>query len=418
MTHEHLDPVAASRQTWPATRTEGLRRLAAFAPAMGRVYKTRRNYDLGPGDRANVSLLSPYIRRRLVTEREAVVTALSAHGADKAEKFIQEVFWRTYWKGWLEMRPSVWTAYRHGLAADRARAAEDRGLTKRLAKAEAGATGIDAFDAWAEELAETGYLHNHARMWFASIWIFTLGLPWRLGADLFLRRLLDGDPASNTLGWRWVAGLQTRGKNYVARAANIAKFSGGRFNPVGLLDERATPLPEPADAPPAAAPPRTARPDPDKPAALLLTEEDCAPETMATIASLTPIAVGIAPLSAARSDADVAPAIAEFERSALEDAAARFRADLGPTTSRDLLTGGVGDIAAWAADRGAAQLVTPRAPVGWVRDRLDAERPALDAAGVALVEPLRPWDEAAWPYATAGFFKFKERIPGLIQQLR
>ena len=60
-------------------------------------------------------------------------------------------------------------------------------------------TGIEGFDDWARELVDTGYMHNHARMWFASIWIFTLRLPWALGADFFLRHLLDADAASNTL---------------------------------------------------------------------------------------------------------------------------------------------------------------------------------------------------------------------------
>ena len=67
-----------------------------------------------------------------------------------------------------------------------------------------------------KELKETNYLHNHARMWFASIWIFTLDLPWQLGAEFFMKHLYDGDAASNTLGWRWVAGIQTQGKNYLA----------------------------------------------------------------------------------------------------------------------------------------------------------------------------------------------------------
>jgi deoxyribodipyrimidine photo-lyase len=81
-----------------------------------------------------------------------------------------------------------------------------------------GQTGLTCFESWVTELVETGYLHNHARMWFASIWILTLGLPWRLGAVFLYRHLLDGDAASNTLGWRWVAGLQTRGKPYPADA--------------------------------------------------------------------------------------------------------------------------------------------------------------------------------------------------------
>ena len=93
-----------------------------------------------------------------------------------------------------------------------------------------GNTGIDCFDFWVNELLEYGYLHNHARMWFASIWIHTLNLPWQLGADFFLKNLLDGDTASNTLSWRWVAGLHTQGKNYIATESNINKYTNNRFN--------------------------------------------------------------------------------------------------------------------------------------------------------------------------------------------
>ena len=120
-----------------------------------------------------------------------------------------------------------------GVGALRGRAGRG-GAVGRGAGGGGGATGIDCFDAWARELVATGYLHNHARMWFASIWIFTLRLPWELGADFFLRHLIDGDPASNTLSWRWVAGLQTAGKTYLATAENIARFTGGRFAPQGL----------------------------------------------------------------------------------------------------------------------------------------------------------------------------------------
>ena len=55
--------------------------------------------------------------------------------------------------------------------------ARSSGLARAVAAAEEGRTGIDGFDDWARELIKTGYLHNHARMWFASIWIFTLRLP-------------------------------------------------------------------------------------------------------------------------------------------------------------------------------------------------------------------------------------------------
>lgn len=86
-----------------------------------------------------------------------------------AEKFLQEVAWRTYWKGWLELRPSVWTDY----LADLKRLVR----VSTYQQAIEGRTGIDCFDSWTNELIEYGFLHNHARMWFASIWIFKLKLP-------------------------------------------------------------------------------------------------------------------------------------------------------------------------------------------------------------------------------------------------
>ena len=88
-------------------RNEGLRRLAAFVPLAGRDYAARRNYDL-PGH-PHVSVLSPYLRHRLLTEEEVLAAGLGRFSLSTAEKFVQEVFWRTYWKGWLEMRPGVWS---------------------------------------------------------------------------------------------------------------------------------------------------------------------------------------------------------------------------------------------------------------------------------------------------------------------
>ena len=213
------------------TRATGEATLRAFAPRMGKRYTNGRNYDRGASNHRDVSMLSPYLRRRLVLEQDAVAIAGLEHGAEGAEKFIQEVIWRGYFKGWMERRAVVWEQYREGLIRDLMALDRDRGLRRRVEAAEAYQTGLNYFDNWAEELVETGYLHNHARMWFASILIFTLELPWRLGADFFYRHLLDGDPASNTLGWRWVAGLHTRGKPYHAQAWNIAKSTNNRFNP-------------------------------------------------------------------------------------------------------------------------------------------------------------------------------------------
>jgi hypothetical protein len=77
-------------------------------------------------------------------------------------------------------------------------------------------------------------------MWFASIWVFTLELPWQLGAEFFMQNLYDGDAASNTLGWRWVAGIQTQSKHYLASEWNIKKFTNNRFQNIEL-NENAPP---------------------------------------------------------------------------------------------------------------------------------------------------------------------------------
>jgi deoxyribodipyrimidine photo-lyase len=224
------------------TRIEALRRIESFVPRAGRAYAAGRNNDRGRDDRANVSMLSPYLRHRVVAETELLEAVLARHSLSAAEKFVQEVFWRTYWKGWLETHPAAWSRYRVTLS----QAIAERDATAALAAAYADAvgarTGIDAFDAWARELVETNYLHNHARMWFASIWIFTLRLPWELGADFFMRHLLDGDPASNTLSWRWVAGLQTRGKTYRATRENIRRYTGDRFTLAEPLAQTANAL--------------------------------------------------------------------------------------------------------------------------------------------------------------------------------
>ena len=227
--------------------------LDAFAPYAGAAYAQMRNFDLGADAHSHVSTLSPYVRMRVLDEADlsrAVLAGMPAgatHGF--ADKFIAEVWWRTYWKGWMEQRPAVWASYRDDLTRVHNAVQTQSGLRQRWQAACLGQTGIAAFDHWARELAQTGYLHNNARMWFASIWIFTLDLPWQLGADFFLRHLLDGDAAVNTLSWRWVAGIQTVGKTYLADPVNIAKFTQGRFTDVQGLATVATPLNAPPPAP-------------------------------------------------------------------------------------------------------------------------------------------------------------------------
>ena len=400
----------SKRQLLP-TRIAGEDALKAFVPKMGKRYANGRNFDRGMGQHRDVSMLSPYLRRRLVLEQDVVATAVQMHGAEEAEKFIQEVFWRAYFKGWLEHRPVVWDLYKEGLARDLAAIDRDRGLRKRLEEAEAGQTGLDYFDSWAGELVETGYLHNHARMWFASIWIFSLELPWRLGADFFFRHLLDGDPASNTLGWRWVGGLHTRGKPYHAQAWNITKFTNNRFNPgSGDLAEVIEGLEsEEPDGLPSLSPLRLPEnPDLRRPTVLLVTEEDCRPEDF-NPSRLNIIGCATLTASNLRSPLAVSPLVEDFEREALKDTA--LRSDLDTI---ELRAGVPADLARWASRAGATQIATPFIPTGPLRDWILDAKPALDEAGITLVEWRRDWDGLIWPHATAGFFKVKKHIPDIL----
>ena len=401
-------------QQMVATRAEAQARLERFAPNMGCNYAQGRNFDRGVGAHRDVSMLSPYIRRRLLTEQEVIATAIKSQGAEASAKFIDEVIWRSYFKGWLEQRPEVWDSYAAGLRQDLAKMQGDAGLRHAIHSAETGQTGLSYFDSWALELIETGYLHNHARMWFASIWIFTLKLPWRVGADFFLRHLLDGDPASNTLSWRWVAGLHTRGRPYVAQADNIARFTNERFVPRAQeLTQNAAGLEalEPDGLPACKAPRSPLAPQSHLPTALLLTEEDCRIEDfpIEDLICTTAATLAASPL---RSPREVARLVVQFEAGALADVAQRS----GVAVS-SMALGAPSDLAQWALQSGAEQIVTPYVPVGPLRDWLVRAKPELDAAGISLAEWRRDWDAMIWPYATAGFFKVKKQIPKFLREI-
>lgn len=354
----------------------------SFAPKAGKTYASRRNYDFGPHRHSAVSGLSPYLRHRLITEREVIDHILRRHTLEAAEKFVQEVFWRSYFKGWLEQHPSVWTSY-----------TRDRNtlLGKTNADYDAaisGATGIDCFDHWVREIIQTGYLHNHARMWFASIWIFTLRLPWQLGTDFFLQHLMDGDPASNTCSWRWVGGLHTRGKTYLARPDNIARYTNGQFHPTGLA-QAAPPLEEQDDHPRVPLPMAVGVPPADF--VLLRTEDDLLSDQPSWAqGALAEASVDVVSLRSPHTIGSVA---------------ATFASDAVRSSASTLVE--LDDIADWADGRA---VVSGHILVGSLKDTLLAK-------GVKIDTVLRDWDRLCWPHAKAGFFGLKKKIPRILEDI-
>ena len=220
-----------------ASRAKAVDKLNTFVEQNLSDYSKLRNFDFGPSNRSNVSCLSPYITHGIINELEVINKSLKKFSFAKNEKFIQEVLWRVYWKGWLELRPDVWSDYLIELDKIKKEFKNNQSYLDAIE----GKTNVDCFNQWVIELKESNYLHNHTRMWFASIWIFTLELPWQLGAEFFMQHLYDGDAASNTLGWRWVAGIQTQGKHYLASEWNINKFTNNRFENI-KLNENAKPI--------------------------------------------------------------------------------------------------------------------------------------------------------------------------------
>ena len=382
------------------SRAAGIAALTAFVPNAGRRYAETRNFDHGPADRRNVSMLSPYLRYRLITEAEVVAAVQREHLATSAEKFLQEVVWRTYWKGWLELRPLIWDRYVNDLAALRTQPGD---WNVAYAQALSANTGIDCFDAWVRELADHGYLHNHARMWFASIWIFTLRLPWQLGAELFYRQLYDGDPASNTLSWRWVAGLQTVGKTYLATADNIVRYTDGRFIAAGLATT-AQALIEPAIAP-HDLPPTTEVPVGH--VGLLLGEDDLHPESL-------PLGTArVTAIASAELVNDRTGAVRAFISGALSDARERAARHFG-ATGEALAELSAPAIRDWALSHAVRTVVIGYAPVGPGRTAIEKVTAELAGQGISLVQVRRAWDSAAWPEARRGFFAFREKAAALI----
>lgn len=381
-----------------AARTAGLTLLSNLARTVAG-YGASRNY----ADGCTTSRLSAYIRRRLLLEEEVLEFARTVGKFEAVEKFVQEVVWRTYWKGWLEARPSVWKAYltRIQMIEETLSSAQ----RDRLNCATNGKTDLSCFNAWCEELKTTGYLHNHVRMWFASIWIFTLNLPWELGARFFLNHLLDGDPASNTLSWRWVGGLQTPGKHYLARADNIARFTNGRWVPrSGELNESAQPLKDDGLGRVAAAKPAFAAEASEvHPKAVLLHDEDCGPlpDDWAAVPTIRYVV-------RERPQHQLSTFVERWISEACGDSDARA-GTAAYTHSGEQLS-------EWCRANGVEELWAFRPFQGFVEGALANVAADLEKDGIRLRYADRKHDIQLFPLATRGFFPFWEAASGALRR--
>ena len=370
------------------TREEALQDLENYINKEIVNYSTQRNFDFGPGKRKNVSCLSPYISHRLITEYEVVKKVLSKFPYQKVEKYIQEIFWRVYWKGWLELRPQVWTDFTEDLKGIK----ED----KNYQIAVSGKTEIQCFNDWVNELKENNYLHNHTRMWFASIWIFTLNLPWQKGAEFFMKYLYDGDAASNTLSWRWVAGLQTKGKHYVAQGWNIAKFTNNKYKNVSL-NEDATPLIDKREY---------------KLSSLEINKEDLESKTLVFFESELNIEtlnlkdyqnIYCVFLSNEKRKIKFDEKVINFKKKIIEDQANRFsNIKIIDEINFDKLTNEIKDL----------DVIYPS-----IGENLSFLKSIKKKKNLNYNFIVREGDEFCWQFSNKGYFNFKSNIPKIIQKI-
>jgi deoxyribodipyrimidine photo-lyase len=174
-------------------------------------YGFNRNYIDG-----DVTRLSPYISRGVLSTRQ-VLDSLIKRGFDlgKIEKMIQELAWRDYWQRvWQEKNIDI--EIKHSQ-----KDVIDYGVSESIVNAN---TGIEAIDLQINELYRTGYIHNHLRMYIASLSTNVAKNHWKVPAKWMYYHLLDGDWASNALSWQWVAGVNSN-KNYIANQENINKYT-------------------------------------------------------------------------------------------------------------------------------------------------------------------------------------------------
>jgi deoxyribodipyrimidine photo-lyase len=390
------------------SRDAALARLEEFLPAAGR-YAAERNY-VRPGHE-NISRLSPWVQKRLLLESEIVAAARARWSFAAVEKFVQEVYWRTYWKGWLEQRPAAWILWVESVPRWRASLSPEQ--QANLEAALAGKTGIAGFDAWAQELVTTGYLHNHARMWFASIWVFTLRLPWELGAAFFYEHLLDGDVASNTLSWRWVAGLQTPGKTYVARADNIAFYTDEAHAPeAGQLASapfaiKEEPLPKVTAWTEDAA--QVASLKAYERIGLWVHPEDLAVE-QGELSGLKVQAINASWPADITVRAGWSDKVSAWTQAALQEGAKRAGRHFGAHVSTAETSDLARSLVEWAKQNNLQAVVAYRPFVGpWLAEALALET-ALASDGIPMIWRRRNWDAEHFPHATRGYFTFWEMV--------
>jgi deoxyribodipyrimidine photo-lyase len=176
-------------------------------------YAQTRNYLNG-----SVSRLSPYLSRGVITLPYVLNRILTRTTLEEAKTFIYELCWREYFQ-------RIWHVHGDKIFTDFNQVQHPVSHHEMIRSVYEASTGIDAIDREIQSLYATGYMHNHVRMYTASMVINMAKAHWANPAKWMYYHLLDGDLASNTLSWQWVAGTFSS-KKYYCNQANINTYCG------------------------------------------------------------------------------------------------------------------------------------------------------------------------------------------------
>ncbi len=197
---------------WRGGRHEAIKRLNSIDIEH---YNRNRHFINGA-----VTKLSPYFRYGCLTLKEASDNARYRFGI-QAEKFVYQLAWRDFSR-------RVWYDIGDGIFSDIEDAKVPLGDNLMPDFIRQGITGLPCMDGFIRDLLQDGYVHNHARMWFAAYVVHWLKVDWREAADWFENYLLDGDKASNHLAWQSIASLFSS-RPYYFNKENIARYTGEKY---------------------------------------------------------------------------------------------------------------------------------------------------------------------------------------------
>lgn len=178
-----------------------------------RKYEKTRNFINGA-----VTYLSPYIARGVIQLPQIKEIVVPKFGKYLSEKLVQELAWREFFQ-------RVWQHKHAAILSDLKQDQEKVKHRQIPSSIITASTGIESIDQAIQQLYQTGYMHNHSRMYTAMLTCNIAGSHWLMPAKWMYYHLLDGDLASNMLSWQWVAGSFSS-KKYYANQENINKYTG------------------------------------------------------------------------------------------------------------------------------------------------------------------------------------------------